>query len=555
MNIYIIHPALQVSILHTGNMNGELNLIMAIMLLLSAITACIFFFKYKKTATELKKEQQHLQNVITENNDYKEFCKNILDNIPFPVMVKDINNDYRYLFWNKAAEKESGTNRNDALGLSDFDLFDKERATQYRQIDEQLNKENKDFQGEQEYLTSDGVKHDTIVRKTIVSSEENRWLLIVRWEITQMKKYQKEILKAKEDLEKAQRMQNVVLDNINFGLIFIDNNYKVLWESTSSLQHITHRRYIAGEICYKTAGMSDSPCVSCPLRESVQRGTTVQHHPRIGNSDLEITAIPVYNEAGTEKMGSLLRIEDITEKKKIEQLKFDMAKSEESNRLKSAFLANMSHEIRTPLNAIIGFSALLAETDDPESKKEFNRIIESNNELLLQLINDIIDISKIESGTLNFTYSNTDINELLRLICEQMKKKCVSPLVEIAFTKKETECILPTDYLRLSQLITNLLNNAIKFTEKGHIHFGYTIDQTWENIRFFVQDTGKGIPQSKREAIFDRFVKLDSFMQGTGLGLAICEMIVEKFGGSIGVESEEGKGSCFWFTLPISAGS
>lgn len=555
MGIHITYPVLQTSIFFFEKNNELLNLVMAIILLLSIITAYIFFRKYKKNVAELKKEQQHLKNVITENNNYKLFSMNILDNIPFPVMVKDINNDYKYLFWNKAAEKESGTSRKDVIGLSDFDLYDKERATIYRQIDEQLNKENKDFQGEQDYQTPDGVNHNTIVRKTIVSSEENRWLLIVRWEITQMKKYQKEILKAKEDLEKVQRVQNVVLDNINFGLIFIDNNYKVLWESTSSLHHITTRRYIAGQICYKTAGNSDSPCTSCPLRESIQNGMTVQHHTRIDNSDLEITAIPIYNESGTEKIGSLLRIEDITEKNKINQLKFDIAKSEESNRLKSAFLANMSHEIRTPLNAIIGFSTLLAETDDPESKKEFNQIIESNNELLLQLINDIIDISKIESGTLNFTYNNTDINELLRLIAKQMKKKCTSPTVDIAFTRQEQECILRTDHLRLSQLMTNLLNNAIKFTEKGHIHFGYTIDESRENIRFFVQDTGKGIPENKKKAIFDRFVKLNSFIPGTGLGLSICKMIVQKFGGNIGVESEEGKGSCFWFTLPISTGN
>lgn len=527
----------------------------ALFLFLSLITLIFYLFhKYRKTLVELEEKKQELQHAATENKTYKLFSMDILDNIPFPVMVKDINNDFQYLYWNKAAENESGVSRDKVIGQTDFELFDHDRALSYRKIDTDLAAEGKDFQGEQDYQTHDGINHNTIVRKTIVSKGNNRWLLIVRWETTQMKKYEKEILEAKKKLENAQHIQNLVLDNINFGLIFLDNNYKVLWESTSSLhQYSASRRYIAGKVCYKTVAITDSPCEKCAVQESIKSNKIVQHQTHLENLDIEITATPVFNDTETERIGSLLRIDNITEKKKINQLLFDIAKSEESNRLKSAFLANMSHEIRTPLNAIVGFSALLAETDDPGAKKEFNRIIETNNELLLQLINDIIDISKIESDTLSFTYANTDINELLSLIGEQMKKKNTLDTVEFIISKQERECIIKTDHLRLTQLLINLLNNAMKFTENGYIKFGYTIDPRWENIRFFVEDTGKGIPEDKKATVFERFVKLDNFAQGTGLGLPICKTIVEKFGGTIGVQSDKGKGSHFWFTLPISA--
>ena len=230
---------------------------------------------------------------------------------------------------------------------------------------------------------------------------------------------------------------------------------------------------------------------------------------------------------------------------------YEVKKADEANRLKSAFLANMSHEIRTPLNAIVGFSNLLTETDDPEEKQEFAHIISTNNELLLQLINDIIDMAKIESGSLDYVYTQTDINELMEEICSQMKLKNKSEEVSISFDQKLPQCIICTDRTRLMQVIINFLTNALKFTPKGTITFGYTLDETEKNIRFYVKDTGIGIPEDKKDKIFDRFVKLNSFAQGTGLGLPICAMIAEKFGGNIGVESREGEGSLFWIEIPV----
>ncbi|WP_455673424.1 ATP-binding protein [Phocaeicola sp.] len=239
----------------------------------------------------------------------------------------------------------------------------------------------------------------------------------------------------------------------------------------------------------------------------------------------------------------------ITKRKKMEmELTTARDRAEESNRLKSAFLANMSHEIRTPLNAIVGFSGILASTDEEREKQEYVSIIENNNTLLLQLISDILDLSKIEAGTLEFQYSNIDLNKTMSELASSMQLKIESDKVQLSFHPALDTCLIYTEKNRLSQLLINLLNNAIKFTTEGSIRFGYELRD--KEIYFYVSDTGCGIPKDKQKSIFGRFVKLNNFKQGTGLGLSICQTLVEHMRGSIGVDSIDGKGSTFWFTLP-----
>ena len=249
----------------------------------------------------------------------------------------------------------------------------------------------------------------------------------------------------------------------------------------------------------------------------------------------------------TSKLKNKLLI--LIDKQKEDEIELRKAKdkAEESDRLKSAFLANMSHEIRTPLNAIVGFSNLLTMAEDEEERNEYINIISSNNELLLQLINDILDVAKIEAGTLEFTDSEIDINALLSDI-EQSSRLKAPEGVQISFVEKMPYCIIMSDKNRLAQVITNFINNAIKFTKEGSIRFGYRHKD--DKLLFYVRDTGCGIEPEKKDLVFNRFVKLNSFAQGTGLGLAICQMIVKKMGGEIGAESQLGKGSTFWFTLP-----
>ena len=242
---------------------------------------------------------------------------------------------------------------------------------------------------------------------------------------------------------------------------------------------------------------------------------------------------------------------DITRLKATEAMLTDAKeKAEESDRLKSAFLANMSHEIRTPLNAIIGFSSLLPHIEDAEERNHYISLINHNNELLLNIINDVLDLSKIEAGTLDFTMDHLDIKSFCEDIMRNYDIKEDKP-VPVLLAPDLPEYYIYTDKKRLMQVITNFINNALKFTNEGQIILEYRHKAESNEIEFAVTDTGMGIAPDKVDQVFDRFVKLNSFSKGTGLGLSICRSIIEHLGGTIGAESEIGVGSRFWFTHPL----
>ena len=285
-----------------------------------------------------------------------------------------------------------------------------------------------------------------------------------------------------------------------------------------------------------------------------------------GHLEYQLSDLNIYNdkEVSWEEMlveveydskGNVIALDGIfmpiTEQKLLEQsLRDALTAAEEANRLKSAFLANMSHEIRTPLNAIIGFSNLLINVETEEEKQEYIGIIESNNALLLKLINDIFDLAMIDAETLDFNESRTCINHIIDEIATSARMTNRNKDVQIISSKGLMECYAVIAKHRLMQVLTNLMNNSMKFTEKGTITVGYEYDQRESLLKFFVRDTGIGIPKNKVKEIFHRFTKLNTFIQGSGLGLSICEMIVHKLGGRIWVDSEIDRGTCFWFTVP-----
>ena len=235
--------------------------------------------------------------------------------------------------------------------------------------------------------------------------------------------------------------------------------------------------------------------------------------------------------------------------KMIQQLKELKEKAELSDRLKSAFLANMSHEIRTPLNAIVGFSELMVTCDDPEEKKEYMNIIQSNNELLLRLINDILDLSKIESGIIERRKENFNLAKVCNELFVTIQAKMTNPNVELRLDGPNSECWVLLDRNRLKQVWMNFLTNAVKCTKSGYIKMGYGIER--KGLRIYVEDTGIGIPDDLHDKVFTRFEKLNEFSQGTGLGLTISRAIVEAAGGEVGFTSKLGVGSTFWAWLPL----
>lgn len=243
----------------------------------------------------------------------------------------------------------------------------------------------------------------------------------------------------------------------------------------------------------------------------------------------------------------LVMLSDITEQR---QNELDLIKAQEADKMKNAFIANMSHEIRTPLNAIVGFSRLITETDNASEQREYLTIIENNSDLLLQLINDILDFAKIESGTLNYNMSSVDLKDICHEVYISQSLKMTSDVALLFNADLLPSVRLQTDVQRIEQVLFNLLSNAIKCTNQGFISLSYELED--EFVRVSVTDTGIGIAKEKQASVFERFVKLDEFRQGTGLGLSICKMIIEKLGGEIGLKSQLGKGSTFWFTLPLT---
>jgi len=237
--------------------------------------------------------------------------------------------------------------------------------------------------------------------------------------------------------------------------------------------------------------------------------------------------------------------------KKLKEYEEKALKAEKASQMKSLFLANMSHEIRTPLNAIEGFSRVIAETDSEEERFKYLHIIESNNQRLSSLVNEILDLSRVESGELDIKKATTDLNELCNSILQLFKFRCPETL-KLEWDKPLMPAMMNTDANRLTQVFSNLISNALKHTSNGRITYGYRLINETQDIEFFVKDTGSGIAPEFLEHIFDTYVSQDAVrQQGYGLGLALCKIIVEKLGGTIKVDSILGKGSTFTFTLPF----
>lgn len=270
----------------------------------------------------------------------------------------------------------------------------------------------------------------------------------------------------------------------------------------------------------------------------------------------EFRFIPVTDEATGEVVELIGTSSCIDRYKQAEQHLIDLLEAkhqaDESNLMKTAFIANMSHEIRTPLNAIIGFSELLMDAEmEKEEKDKYMKIIHDNNRILLQLINDILDMSRIESGHIEPVYEEVNLRELLQEFAQLSNMNLLGKGLTLELEKDLKDCVMKIERRTVTQVMTNFINNAIKFTTQGSIVLGYRVSPDGNGMTYYVRDTGCGIPKEDCSRIFQRFVKLNDFAQGTGLGLSISEMLVKKQNGSIGVFSEKGKGSEFWFTLPF----
>lgn len=522
------------------------------------IIILLLFFQYHRVRV-LEKMKRIQQNELTSIGKYY----NLINNMPILYMLEEMIKDEngriigtRFVDVNRHFE-DKFYKRNDIIGKTGHEIFP-ESMPQFLHFMNIAMQERRSVTFSYYYKSI-----DTFYDIVLNLNGDERYIDIFCMDSTELHHAQKQLSSINHKLSMALEVANIVpwKWNLQSHTILCDVNKPIELSNTS--QEATEEQLSVPDTEYfSKIHKEDLPIVKKAyadliaghiqkVKEEYRVINRINGHKQIDWIEAQ-AAVESFDENGKPLtlIGSSLVI---TARKAMENdLISAKNRAEESNRLKSAFLANMSHEIRTPLNAIVGFSGILASTEEEEEKQEYISIIENNNTLLLQLISDILDLSKIEAGTMEFIYTDFDLNKIMRELESSFRLK-LSPDKDVSLTCdcQLLECNIHAERNRISQIIINLVTNAIKFTDAGSIRFGY--EKRNNMLYFYVSDTGCGIPEEKQKDVFGRFVKLNNFAQGTGLGLSICQTLVQHMGGEIGLESTIDKGSTFWFTLPYSS--
>lgn len=499
-----------------------------------------------------------VSSLKTEKN-LQELINTILDRLPLGVFVKDGDNHFNYLYWNHFMEEITGIETREIEGHDDFEVNYNALMTAEERLETDMNviKTGLTARFKGKVKSASGDYRDIEVAKYPISLNNGKPLVLALWrDITSE-------LATENTLRRTRILTKMALriSDIRTCSIFIDpdctHNFKdsvvtlndwntmsedmieVSWGQFISRAHPDDQEHYHNMFTRLCRGEISEARIEARMlfpgkKEYVWR---------------EVFAT-VYERDEKGRPSVILGCSTNIQERKNQELSLEEAKvkAEAADKMKSKYLADMSHEIRTPLNAITGFSELMAFADTDEEGMSYYDVIKMNNQLLMQLINDILDISKIEADAIKITYEQLDVSELMDTIYASAKLR-VPGGVKLILEKGADHHMFGTDSMRLLQLINNLVNNAIKNTKEGSITMGYTI-QPDNQLRFYVRDTGIGIDKDKLKDVFGRFVKINDYMEGIGLGLAICKGLVVKMGGSIHVTSELGVGSEFSFILP-----
>ena len=495
---------------------------------------------------------------LKEQDSIRELLNTILDHLPLGVFVKDAADHFNYLYWNKFMEEITGINTSQIEGHDDLEV-DCEALLPVEErceIDREVIKSGKVVEYQERVQTITGELKDIEVTKFPVSLSNGRKLLLALWRDITAKKATENALK------RAQTLTELALQSgdIHTCSIFVNPDSKNEYADTQILLSSNScpdtQEIIFWTEYIKNIHPEDQKNYWELLRKMCSgKLTEVKFEARAkykGATDYHWREMSAYVYERDTKgrplviLGCSINIQD----RKGQELSLEeaRAKAEVADKMKSKYLADMSHEIRTPLNAITGFSEMIAFADTDEERMSYYEIIKANNLLLMQLINDILDLSKIEADAIKISYVPIDLNEMMDITYASVRPRMPQGVV-LKLEKGLDKCTFGTDQIRLLQLINNLINNAIKNTKEGSITMGYKALEDGR-LKFYVKDTGMGIAEDKLQSLFNRFVKINDYVEGIGLGLAICNGLVTKMGGSIHVESKLGEGSTFSFILP-----
>jgi PAS domain S-box-containing protein len=481
-------------------------------------------------------------------NQQRRMLRTLIDNLPDPIYVKD--KECRKVIANKADVENIGLkNESEVLGKTDIELFPDKIGERGLKDDKKVITTGKPiFNLEEEFINEKGVKRWLQTTKIPLKDKDGNitGLVGIGYDITERKR-------AEEELNQSYAFSESLLKTIPFGMDIVDEEGNILFQSES------FRSLFGEEVfrkkCWELYRDDKKQCSDCPLKHGITVGETeaYESHGVLGDRIFEI------NHTGMMYQGQKAMLEifqDITERKANEvELIRSKEKAEESDKLKTAFLHNISHEIRTPMNAIVGFSALLGEPEiDNATRKSYIETIMQSSNHLLSIITDIVDISNIEANLIKTYKNEVSVNTILRSLCNQFIPKAVEKKINIICETglSDSDALVLTDKTKLTQILSNLLSNALKFTDKGQIKIWYRLKENY--LEFGVSDTGIGISPEHHEKIFDRFYQVQNAMErlyeGTGLGLAISKAYIEQLGGKIWLTSEPGKGTSFYFTIP-----
>ena len=493
--------------------------------------------------------------VAQELNANKALLNEIVDNMSVSVAVKDVDNDFKYILWNKMSEEFFGKKAKDVLGKNDFEIFGKEVGQDNRKKDKEITELSGGISYQKKIIRKDGSVFNSLVNEVMFQGYGKRLIVISHLDVTNLIKAQTELNDVNTQLRLSLMTEKIVPIVWNC----VQNEFKIsIPEFAVSADKLSSKDEIVSFNSFiKSIHPDDRELVKEKLAE-IQSGVTNHVHFEMrfdfrGKYDRYYDIhLVVHEKTKDDKLKKVFgAMQDITEQRKASiELQEAKEKAENSDKLKSAFLANMSHEIRTPLNAIIGFSELLSMSDDEKEKQEYMEIITANNNSMLALVDNILDLSKLEADTMEYSFSNVNVNLMMREIERKFNEEStVNKKIELVYEETEPECVVLTEKNRVKQVVSNFLSNAYKFTKEGKISFGFNVKGN--KIRFYVSDTGIGVSPGEQELIFERYYKSNNFTSGAGLGLAISKEIVRKLNGTIGVDSEQGKGATFWFEIPV----